>query len=199
MDAGVQTTEPEKVSVHPWRALRPGHSAHHYTGTTWLFSVTVRLNGKYKFLANTFRFFFCTPLIWSQSLFTVQMTTMSERADMDNMSTGYPGISAAKSAPSFSRPVSGLLEAQQLCGSDQGAGPTANTQHALPFQDTGQLECLQVSSIFPPYVILKSVYLYFSQKYNLLILILITLISYVIACKPSAHYMIVATNFPVVD
>lgn len=62
--------------------------------------------------------------------------------------TGYPGISAAKSASTMSRPLSWIPEAQQLCGSDQGAGPTANSQHAMPFQDTGQLERLQVSFIF---------------------------------------------------
>lgn len=61
--------------------------------------------------------------------------------------TGHSGISETESAPAVLRPLSWLPETQQLCGSDQGSGSSANAQHALPHQDTRQLECVKVSPI----------------------------------------------------
>lgn len=61
------------------------------------------------------------------------------------MIIGHSGLSETESAPTVLWALSGLPKAQQLCGSDQSAGSSTYAQHALPHQDTRQLECVKVS------------------------------------------------------
>lgn len=62
------------------------------------------------------------------------------------MIIGHSGLPETESAPAVLWTLSGLLKAQQLCGSDQSSGSSTYAQHALPHQDTRQLECVKVSS-----------------------------------------------------